>query len=154
MASAVLTCMVYVDLNPIRTGIAKELKQSLYTSVKKRIAGLKSDNYAIINDKLKPIAGKANKRATTIKQSEYLQLVEWTGKAICHPGKRSMPTHINSLLTELNVQPDNWLYQLKNLSKKQRAIGSIEKLKQRAKQLHKNWFQGQALWKALYQQTT
>ncbi|SFN67160.1 transposase [Dokdonella immobilis] len=39
--AAVLTCMSYVDLNPIRAGIAENLESSIHTSANYRIAGLR-----------------------------------------------------------------------------------------------------------------
>jgi hypothetical protein len=38
---AVLACMSYVDLNPIRAGIAKEFRESIYTSIYRRLKGAK-----------------------------------------------------------------------------------------------------------------
>ena len=34
---AILSCMIYVDLNPIRADICKTLEDSEYTSIKQRI---------------------------------------------------------------------------------------------------------------------
>jgi hypothetical protein len=54
-----------------------------------------------------------------------------------------MPMHIQSLLTDLNLQPEHWLIEMVNINKHSpHAIGSLQKLKDKAKQLHKKWFKG------------
>ena len=41
--TALLRCMVYVELNPVRAGLSRNPSQSEYTSIKRRLAGTGSD---------------------------------------------------------------------------------------------------------------
>lgn len=80
--SAILACMAYVDLNPVRAGMADTPERSLYTSVKKRaieaIKGKQPKN-------LMPFVGdpKANMpKGLPFELTDYLQLVKLTGRCI------------------------------------------------------------------------
>ncbi len=65
-----------------------------------------------------------------------------------------MPAHIKSLLVDLNLQSDNWLKQILTLGQNNTyAIGSIEKLKEKAKSLSKKWLKGLSATKLLYAKT-
>jgi len=52
--AAVLACMAYVDLNPVRAGLAPDLHSSAYTSVQRRLAHPESIESAAT---LEPVAG-------------------------------------------------------------------------------------------------
>ena len=72
-ARAVLACMAYVDLNPIRAAMARTPEQSDYTSVQERILHPE-------NSILRPFAGQAdNHTGIPVKLEDYLELVDWGG---------------------------------------------------------------------------
>jgi len=89
---AALTCMAYVDLNPIRAGIAKSLPESQHTGIKKRLDKLSE---AELNRTIKAIAGKVKNRTMVLKLKDYIALVEWTGQAIVYPNKSKIPAHLS-----------------------------------------------------------
>ena len=148
--SAVLSCMAYVDLNPIRAGIVQELQVSLYTSIRKRLDDLPLKP-ELLAQPIQPMAGSVESRAVNIKLQDYVELVEWAGKSIVHPNKAKMPAHINTLLSVMNLQPDNWLTQVQNFNKgSPHSIGCLAKLQDKALALKKKWIKGLSASRKLY----
>jgi len=138
--TAMLTCMTYVDLNPIRAGISKTLENSEHTSIKQRINKLTEEQ---LKQSVKSLAGEVQNRTMVINLKDYIELVEWTGKSIIYPRKARMPANIRSSLLELNLQPNNWLTQIGNYgSVYGNFVGKFNLLKQKAKQLQKKWLKG------------
>ena len=117
--AALAACMAYVDLNPIRAGIAKTPEQSEFTSIKRRIQqllackqdGQRSDTDAQPAD-LAPFVGnprQAMPNGLPFVLADYLELVELTGRCLRedkagHIHQRQLP-----ILERLHICPDNWL---------------------------------------------
>ncbi len=138
--AAALTCMAYVDLNPIRAGIAKNLGESQHTSIKKR---LKSLSESELQGAIKAIAGNVKNRTMTLKLNDYIELVEWTGKAIIYPDKASLPHHLSSTFSHMNIEQKQWLRQVQSYeSRYHRFVGSFEILKAKTKELGQHWLKG------------
>lgn len=68
-ARAVLACMAYVDLNPIRAAMAKTPEQSDYTSIKERILHPEDTS-------LRPFA-EHDDEGIPFNFKDYLELVPW-----------------------------------------------------------------------------
>ncbi len=122
---ALLSCMAYVDLNPVRAGIAARPETSSHTSIRERIQPEFSLQKAVkdqaqcgdlleFNAPLKPLLpfdGELRNETQTgilFNFQEYLKLVDWTGR-IMRNDKRG---HINSalppILGRLQITLDQW----------------------------------------------
>ncbi|MCP3661416.1 MAG: transposase, partial [Gammaproteobacteria bacterium] len=78
---ALLACMTYVDLNPIRAGIAKTPEESDLTSVQARIQ--KSKISRLVEFDTPPINENIlNSDKLPFTLVEYLELVDWSGRII------------------------------------------------------------------------
>ena len=96
-ARAVLACMAYVDLNPIRAAMARTPEQSDYTSVQERILHPE-------NSILRPFAGQAdNHTGIPVKLEDYLELVDWGGREIKHNKRGYIPANAPPILTRLKM---------------------------------------------------
>jgi len=138
--AAALTCMAYVDLNPIRAGIAKSLSESEHTSIQTRLNRLSDDE---LNQSVKAIAGNVKNRTMVIQLKDYVDLIEWTGKAIAYPNKAQLPSNLCATLNHMNLKHDNWLNQVQDYgSHYYRFVGSIEQIKQKTKELKLKWLKG------------
>ena len=150
--TAVLSCMVYVDLNPVRAKITEKLEESNNTSIKKRIDELRlTPHKNSLEENLKAIAGQLKQRQLSMPLKSYIELVEWTGKSIIHPNKASIPSHIASTLDRLNLQQNHWLKQIENYGENYtRVVGSIDKIREKAAQLKVRCLHGISAAKLLY----
>ncbi|USD38760.1 MULTISPECIES: hypothetical protein [Ferrimonas] len=104
---ALLACMAYVDLNPIRSGIAKTPEQSDFTSVQMRIrAALKGKQ----PERLKPFDTKElNSHSLPCHLNDYLELVEFTGRVIKQGKDGIIPVSSGTLLQRLEIDFDSWM---------------------------------------------
>ncbi|MCF6289167.1 MAG: transposase [Proteobacteria bacterium] len=115
---ALLTCMAYVDLNPIRAAMAKTPETSDYTSIQARI---KNEKVNLLN---------FGDKAIPYYLSEYIALVDYTGKCI-HPNKRgNISDDIPDILNRLEVEPDTWIEEMNQFRTDGiTAVGTVSQLK-------------------------
>ncbi len=123
---ALLSCMTYVDLNPIRANMATTPEKSDHTSIKERINPTfnlaqavheQTELQALIQFELpiKPLAQFEG--AVTSKEQngilfslvDYLELVDYTGRAM-RPDKRgAISRQLPPILIRLNLDEKSWL---------------------------------------------
>ncbi len=170
--TALLTCMMYVDLNPVRAGISESLEDSDFTSIQKRIAEyavkqkpstkerLRSKNVSGNEIDLKPLfpfignSSMANDSLQGIQFSlqDYLELTDWTGRVIREDKKGAIPDHIQPILQKLGVQQDNWVKQVQHFGRQfGRIVGPIDLLASMSDKLGKWWLRGTSSCRCLYQ---
>ncbi len=105
---ALAAAMAYVDLNPVRAGIAKTPEDSPYTSIRRR---LKSTEYEFSNTRLYPFARNKDlnsKDRLPFGLIDYLQLLDWTSRCVA-VGKAHVPESRPALLVRLQFDDDRWL---------------------------------------------
>ncbi len=123
--AAVLSCMAYVDLNPIRAGLAETPEASDYTSIQRRIevlqaADAKIDAGAEQNASVPPtqppklLAFVGSEREPMPKGipfhlRDYLELVNWTGQAVREDKPGAIPEGLPPILARLGISFDAWM---------------------------------------------
>ncbi len=116
--TALLACMAYVDLNPIRAAIADTPEQSDFTSIQQRlkavaIAASQGEGRAAQPDNLAPFTHYQphSKQQIGLPFSlvDYVKLVEWTGRCIREDKRGAIPSHIKPLFEHFNVNEQDWL---------------------------------------------
>lgn len=107
--AALLSCMAYVDLNPVRAGIASTPEQSNFTSIQLRIkAAIKGDQPA----SLLPFRGNEHQNKVTgicFSLQDYLTLVDETGRILRDDKRGAISSKTASILARLHISDENWL---------------------------------------------
>ena len=107
--AALIACMAYVDLNPIRSSICRTPEASDHTSIKKRVISAR-EGYQ--SKALHPFVGnpkKAMPKGLPFRLQDYLELVDATGRIIRTDKSGSIDVSLLPILQRLNISTDNWL---------------------------------------------
>ena len=105
--SALLACMAYVDLNPIRARIADTPETSTHTSIQKRLESIQQST----TPSLMPFVGNPRQdmpKGIAFSLKDYCELVDGTGKVI----RNDKAGHINHqqqpILQRLGLSDEQW----------------------------------------------
>ncbi|NQY47647.1 MAG: transposase [Colwellia sp.] len=148
---AVLACMAYVDLNPIRAKMADSVQSAQYTSIFERIHDKASfiDNKAQFPFIVKPLLGfignehQQSPKGISFSLLDYLTLVEETGKIIREDKGGHLNTQTFPLLQQLGLNSEDWLQLAQHFGKQyHQAVGTVTELSTFAAHTSKRWISG------------
>ena len=123
--AALLSCMAYVDLNPVRSGVAASPETSDYTSIKERIHPIFKLDQAIGDQQesgdlldfrapLKPLLRfegeviDGPQSSITFGYQDYLKLVDWSGRIIRDDKRGFIDKALPPNLARLDITPEQW----------------------------------------------
>jgi REP element-mobilizing transposase RayT len=145
-----LTAMAYVDLNPIRAGIAATPESSEFTSIYERIRfhnALGEAEARVHDDPTVPLlAFKTNGETNVMipyRLDDYLELVDWTGRTVRADKRGSIRTDLPAILQRLGIDAQAWQLAMRPRGNVfGRAIGSLNYLRLHARTLGQTWVRG------------
>lgn len=159
-AAAVLACSIYVDLNPIRAGIATTPENSRFTSAYDRIRSKHARDGAVetraawlspaevgthLNDldEGHPISRASNRGFLDMKLDEYLELLEWTCCQTLADQRTDVPAALQPVLNRLQVSEGIWIDTVLNFGRWfHRAAGRPASLCKEASRRGRRWLAG------------
>jgi len=167
--AALVAAMAYVDLNPIRAGMAQTPEESDYTSIQQRILErdpkiaerrpqalerLPEDLQAAIGNLL-PFSDQQSddpERAIPYEIGDYLELVDWSGRAVIEGKRGHIPENLPPILDRLNINPDHYIRFVSRSDKIRfgNFIGPIQTMRDLAQRFGKSFLKGQAAASALF----
>ncbi|MBN3492714.1 transposase [Vibrio neptunius] len=125
---ALAAAMAYVDLNPVRAGIAATPERSSHTSVQLRIQSL--SRHRVTPPNLFPFTGYPRKNrpeGLPFRLMDYLELVDWTGRHIRKGKKGAIPNVTPPILERLGFNSHTWLNSCFNIERGQ-MVGSASSI--------------------------
>lgn len=155
-SGALLSAMAYVDLNPIRAGLSKTPERSDFTSIKQRINQLAEPRRELRGkNPLLPVFGPPNTtmpRAPNFGLSDYLDLVDWSGRTITKDKPGAIPNHLPGLLNRISVNPSGYVAYVRHEELGFfNVVGPCAALKSAARTLGQRFFHGQSAAQRLFQ---
>ncbi|ROS00208.1 hypothetical protein EDC56_2846 [Sinobacterium caligoides] len=106
---ALIACMAYVDLNPVRAKMAKTPEASAHTSIRLRIAAVHKGQQP---KELLPFIGNERQqmpKGLCFNLKDYVCLVDQTGRVLRKSKRGYISDNAEDILTRLNIPTENWL---------------------------------------------
>jgi hypothetical protein len=144
--AGLLTAMAYVDLNPVRAGVANTPEESDFTSIYDRIKLIGTpDNDLASPVPLRSFRGERQAESAALPYTlrDYLALVDWSGRAV-RAGKRGVIcANAPPILVRLHIDLGAW----EELMTRRgalfgRAMGKVDAMRLHAASLGQRWIRG------------
>lgn len=135
---ALAACMAYVDLNPLRSGMASSIDKADFTSIQQRLRKAQkvhAPNHPQQQPKrLLAFAGQhptSGQRGLPFRFNDYLALVDWTSSQFCNKKPGCISDKQPSLLDELNINQQHWLYMTQHFESRFKCFaGNVYRLRE------------------------
>ncbi len=156
--ASLLTAMAYVDLNPIRAGIAGTPEDSEFTSIYQRIQQIRGTADPSAQAEPAPQiplmsfqSGPTHVPVLPYRFQDYLSLVDWTARAIRDDKRGAIDGSLPPIIQRLNIDADAWQLAMQPRGNVfGRAMGRLDHLRLHAKTLGQSWIKGVRAAEALY----
>ena len=153
--AGLLTAMAYVDLNPVRAGVAKTPEDSTFTSIRERIKAARSatsqDDRSVVS--LRAFKDHADQHDAAIPYTlrEYLVLVDWSGRLIRNAKRGAIEASLPPILHRLGIEADSWELLMRHRGTLfGRAMGKLDVMRLHAATLGQSWVRGMRTAQRLY----
>lgn len=145
---ALLSCMAYVDLNPVRAAMATTPEQSDHTSIKRRVEHWQQSvdktidveydngqqNHRFQPNDLHPFVGNLRQETPNgivFNLVDYLQLLDWTGRQIREDKTGAISHQAKPILERLSISAEHWVYLCTHFESSFKGlVGSVHSLEQ------------------------
>lgn len=172
--AALLSCSIYIDLNAIRAGLATTPEESRYTSCWERIESYqaverlkaarenkvltakmeaKLMRQADMANWLTPLARQGEQEGyLSMELSEYLELLDWTGRELQGEKGGKIPANLAPLLQRLELNTDLWVGMIEAYGNWfYRYVAPARLMKRAARKAGLCWFKGVRAARAMFE---
>ena len=143
--AAILACAAYIDLNPIRAGIAVTPESSNFTSIQDRIRAESAKHPGaepLPAPSMLPLISIEEITGNQLTTAEYISLVDLTGRQM-KSNKGSISPELKPILERLKINPEKWLDTSRELRRRfPKVVGSAEGMRCAAETAGRSWFWG------------
>ncbi|NRP26541.1 Toxin YhaV [Marinobacterium sp. xm-d-420] len=172
--AALLSCMVYVDLNPVRAAIESDVVSSDFTSIQQRIYDYAQTHSDSVEDveklesriehqraikeeleldklpeaQLMAFGGSSHidiHHALPFTLQDYFDLIDVTGRLVRADKRGSVDAKLPPLVNRLGIDPDKWLDHVRSFGHQYGACaGSVTSIRDYAHRHNRKWSKGVA----------